>query len=436
MAFSQLALRGQVVPGTVRHGGGAAIADHRLSTAEDGRREPAVGPRTPCPLPLATTLPHMLRVLAAVLLALTTLLPLAGSDFGKTNPAVTDAQGDDSRYLERLEKEAAEFRLERSRRTTVPAEDALARAQVAAAQERLAANDFKRARKLARNAFKRYRYTADTTTAGDLKRIVVISAARLDRVGETRQELARLWLFFPDYQNVGEAMLAALDAAERAQRFTSIVHLERDDPAQVIDVEGTGMIEENDKLFRFIATYGDRVSVGARARLGLARATLLGSDRRDVSETRQAYEDFLGLYPRHELTFIALTELALSQLVAYRGEHYDVGALVQASSVIDLAENETAGDPAKVALVQAYRTRIRSWHQDRDLQVARWYRGRHRPPGLAWLKEPSDRDWDDATRFYYREVVRRDSASPQGRAASRELDAMPAPRAANPVDVK
>ena len=97
----------------------------------------------------------MLRVLAAVLLALTTLLPLAGSDFGKTNPAATDAQDDESRYLERLEKEAAEFRLERSRRTTVPADDALARAQVVAAQERLAAKDFKRARKLARNAFNR-----------------------------------------------------------------------------------------------------------------------------------------------------------------------------------------------------------------------------------------------------------------------------------------
>ena len=366
----------------------------------------------------------MLRVLAPVLLSLATLSPLVGSDFGKTNPASED-QEEEARYLERLEKEAAEFRLERARRTTVPADDAAARALVVKAQERLTAGDFKRARKLARNAFKRYRYSADTTTAGDLKRIVVIAAARLDRVGETRQELARLWLFFPDYQNVSEAMLAALDAAERAQRFTSIVHLERDDPAQVIDVEGTGMIEENDKLFRFIANYGDRVTVGARARLGLARATLLGSDRRNVAETRYAYEEFLGLYPRHELTFSALTELALSQLVAYRGEHYDVGALVQASSVIDLAENETAGDPAKVALVQAYRTRIRSWHQDRDLQVARWYRGRHRPLGLGWLKEPSDRDWDDAARFYYREVIRRDSASPQGRAASRELDALP-----------
>ena len=369
----------------------------------------------------------MLRALA-FLLILSGLPPLIAAGFGGGNPAVAESQEDEARYLERLEKEAAEFRLERSRRSTIPADDALARAQVVAAQARLDAKDFKRARKLARNAFKRYRFTADTSTAGDLKRIVVLAAARLDRVGETRQELARLWLFFPDYENVGEAMLAALEAAERAQRFTSIVHLDRDDPAEVIDVEGTGMIEENDKLFRFIATYGDRVSVGARARLGLARATLLGSDRRDVAETRQAYEDFLGLYPRHELTFSALTELALSQLVAYRGEHYDVGALVQAASVIDLAENETSGDPAKVALVQSYRTRIRSWHQDRDLQVARWYRGRHRPAGLAWLKEPSPLDWDDAARFYYREVVRRDSASPQGRFARRELDTLPEPR--------
>ena len=378
----------------------------------------------------------MLRALAAVLLILSNLLPLAAADFGKSGAGSADTQEDESSYLERLEKEAATFRLERSRRTSIPADDALARDVVVAAEVRLAAKDYKRARKLARNAFKRYRFTADTTTTGDLKRIVVIAAARLDRVGETRQELARLWLFFPDYQNVGEAMLAALEAAERAQRFTSIVHLDREDPAEVIDVEGTGMIEENDKLFRFIATYGDRVSLGARARLGLARATLLGSDRRDVSATRQAYEDFLGLYPRHELTFTALTELALSQLVAYRGEHYDIGALVHATAVIDLAENETAGDPAKVALVEAYRARIRSWHQDRDLQVARWYRARHRPSGLAWLKEPSQRDWDDASRFYYREVVRRDSASPQGRAASRELDGLPAPRSVSLVDAK
>lgn len=367
----------------------------------------------------------MLRALAVLLLALS-VLPLAAADFGKT-PAAGEDQEEDRRYLERLEKEAAEFRLARARSATDPAQDALARAQVEAAQAHLDAKEFARARKLARNAFKRYRYTADTRTAGDLKRIVVIAAARLDRVAETRQELARLWLFFPDYQEVGEAMMAALEAAERAQRFASVVHLERDDPAQVIDVVGTGLIEENDKLFRFLATYGDRVSVGARARLGLARATLLGSDRRDISETRLAYEDFLGQYPRHELTFLALTELALAHLVTYRGEHYDVGALVQAGAVIDLAESETRGDPEKVALVQAYRTRIRGWHQDRDLQIARWYRGRHRPSGLAWLKEPSDRDWDEATRFYYREVVRRDPASPQGRAARRELEALPAP---------
>ena len=108
-------------------------------------------------------------------------MPVAAADFGKTNPGAEDSDEDERRYLERLEKEAAEFRIERSGRTTVPADDARARAQVDAALERLAANDFKRARKLARNAFKRYRYSADTATAGDLKRIVVIAAARLDR---------------------------------------------------------------------------------------------------------------------------------------------------------------------------------------------------------------------------------------------------------------
>ena len=356
-----------------------------------------------------------------LLLLLSTPCFLGASDFGKTNPGM-EVEEDENKYLRQLEEEAAKFRLHRVTVQMVAADDEAAKIAVAEGTKALAAQDWKKARKVANKAFKRYKFSASTTVAGDLKRIHVIAAANLGKILETRQELGRLWLYFPDYAEVSEAMMMSLVAAEKAQAFTSIVHLERDRPSEVIDVNGSSQLAENDKLFRFLATYGDRVTVAPRAELGIARSSLLTRDPTAMRGPQDSYERFLTDHPRHELSFIALTELALSHLVTYAGPEYDVGALAKASGVIDLADTETRGDPQRVALVQAYRARIRSWFQDRDLTVARWYADRHRPPWLSWLKDPSTRDWDTAARFYYQEVIKRDPASTQARAATRELE--------------
>ena len=104
--------------------------------------------------------------------------------------------------------------------------------------------------------------------------------------------------------------------------------------------------------------------IAPRAALGLARGQLLAGGKEDIFAARRAYEQFLEQYPNNSLTFTAICEYALSYLISYRGENYDLGALVLANAIIDQAEIETRGDAAKVAIVQAYRKRIRGWLQD------------------------------------------------------------------------
>jgi hypothetical protein len=351
---------------------------------------------------------------------------ISASDFAKTAPT-GEEENDENKHLRRLEEEAAEYRLKRAVSQVVAADESAAKDVLADASRALAAGEWKKARSLTRRAFKKYRFTVSTSTAGDLKRINVIAAAKLGKILETREELTRLWLYFPDYPDVGTAMTTALEAAEKALNFTAIVHLDRERPSDVIDVDGASQLVENDKLFHFLSQYGDRKTVAPRAELGIARSALLTRSSTAIREPQDAYEHFLDQHPRHELSFTALTELALAHLVTYQGPKYDVGALTKAAAAIDVAETETRGNPERVALVQAYRARIRSWLQDRDLEVARWYRDRHRPTWLSWLKEPSDHDWDTAARFYYNEVIKRDPASAQARLAHREMASLPPP---------
>jgi hypothetical protein len=177
--------------------------------------------------------------------------------------------------------------------------------------------------------------------------------------------------------------------------------------------------------------HGDRDSIAPRSALGLARALLRTGDKEELWLARREYERFCETYPTHPLIFAALCERALSYLVSYRGAKYEVGVLFSAAGIIDQAEIEAKGDPAKTKTVEAYRKRIRFWLQDRDLDVARWYRDRV-IPGLGWLMSPTgiaDDGWLKASRYFYREVVRRDSSSPQARNAARELEELPPPSA-------
>lgn len=340
------------------------------------------------------------------------------------NAAAFD-EGEEESYLASIQKEAAEYRLTRARSTPEAAADVAAATALADAQARYERKEWRHAANVAARAFKRHRFVASTQVLGDLKRLHILANVKRDRILDVRQDLARLWLFFPSYNRVGETMEVALELAEKIQAFTTQINLDADIPGEVVRIEGTGYASEVTKLFRFLSESGDRVSIGARADLGLARAQLLGGNPKDLSPARYAYNEFIQRHPRHPLVFDALCELALSHLVTYRGDHYDIGALVNAALIIEQAELVAGADPARAELIAKYRARIRGWHQDRDLAVARWYRARQHPAWLAWLKEPSAYDWDNPARFYYQEVLRRDRSSPQARAAERELADLP-----------
>jgi hypothetical protein len=248
---------------------------------------------------------------------------------------------------------------------------------------------------------------------------------------DMHNRLYELWYYIPSYDGMPATMLEAMNAAERSQNFTSSIDLEAEDPRNVIRLGSSSSSSQLNRLFRFMEMHGDRIDIAPRAAIGLGRALLRSGDRVEIFLARREYEKFCENYPTHPLVFTALCERALSYLVSYRGEHFDVGVLISAAAVIDQAEIEAAGDVDKIQLVEAYRKRIRAWHQGRDLAVARWYRERV-TPGLAWLATPkghSGRMWLTASRYYYREVIRRDSGSEQGRAAQRELAELPLPTA-------
>jgi hypothetical protein len=349
----------------------------------------------------------------------------------RINQPTDEAEAEAKDYADRM-ADAAEY--QRNRATAPPEafDDGVALEYLARARTLLITGHEIRARWKAENGFDEVPYSR---YAGDLVRMGLEGAAVQGNLGEVRSKLFILWLYFPDYPGMGEAMERALGACEDFQDFASAVHLEEDDPAKVIDLEGRTVFNshESSRLLNFLALHGDRAGVAPRAALAMARELLLSGNKEDLFTARRAYEKFLEDYPATDLTFTALCEYALSHLVAYRGNHYDVGTLVFAAALIDQAEIETRGDAERTRVVQAFRRRIRSWHQDRDLAVARWYVARGVPALFAWLTMPSGlNDWAAGARTFYRETRDRDPTSKQGLAADRELVDLPAPPALGP----
>lgn len=327
-----------------------------------------------------------------------------------------------------MQKEAAEYHRGRFRATAEQSDDAAAKRQLDRARELLTSGHEIRARWWAEDAFEDHPYSR---YAGDALRMGLEGAAVHGDISQVREKLQMLWLYTPDYPGMGEAMERAMSISEDVQDFTKAVNLEAESPSQVIDLEGRSSMNDTqtNRLLRFLAVHGDRETIAPRAALGQARGMLLAGGKDDIHAARRAYELFLEDYPSNPLTFTAICEYALSYLVSYRGEDYDIGTLVMANAIIDQAEIETRGDKARAEIVQAYRKRIRAWHQDRDLSVARWYRARGTPWALRWLKKPPELlSWDDGARYFYREVVKRDATSPQGRSAERELAEVPQTR--------
>jgi hypothetical protein len=376
---------------------------------------------------------------------------LAAVDATSKNPAAEiDDSEIESRYVTRVQEEAAEYRLARSHALVSNTDEERGKQYVAQTLALLetgadqplessvhwlspqwwfvSPSKERRAQWLAEDGFDDVPYTR---SAGELLALQVKALARRGHIVGVYNALYRLWFFIPDYDKMPEVMEAAMDAAERQQNFTASIDLKASDPRDVINLDGNSLMGEVNRLFHFLVLHGDRVQIAPRAAIGLARSLLRSGDRDELFLARREYERFCETYPTHPLVFTALCERALSYLVSYRGEHYDVGSLIGAAAIIDQAEIEADGDADKIRIVEAYRARIRAWHQDRDLQVARWYADRN-ITGLAWLASPkgeTERPWFQSARYYYREVIRRDSGSEQGRAAARELAGLPLPQA-------
>ncbi len=372
-----------------------------------------------------------------LLLLLALLAPLANAMDPKIQSAdALDADEQEERRTSTFMQEAAQYRIGKATAVADPAADKLVLAALGRA-ERMRTEGSRswyqlwlispltRARWIADDAFDDHPYTVH---AGDLFFFMLECRAGHSEVRGTLNELQRLWFYLPDYSDLNRAMRTTLEMAERLQQFEAAVDLESDDPRQVVRIDGRSFIYDIDDSFRFLSKHGDREEVAPRAALGLARSLLLSGDGEDRWKARRAYEDFIERFPDSSLVFQAVIEQALSHLVTYKGSDYDVGALLDARDLVDIAELEAGGDPSRAALVAAYRKRIGGWLQDRDLSVAYWYERRTRPWWLGWLKRPPQlKEPDAGARYYANAVIRRDRTSAQAAKAQELSDRLPAP---------
>lgn len=347
-----------------------------------------------------------------------------------------DSTEQDERRTSTFMREAAEYRLGHATATPDPAADAWVLAELARAERMRTAGGRTwyqlwlisrqtRAQWIADDAFEEKPYSIH---AGKLLHFMLDCRAERGEVRGALNELERLWHYLPDYGDLRTAMITTLEMAERLQQFEAMVNLEAEDPRQVVSIDGRGFIFDLDDVFRFLSQHGDRDDIAPRAALGLARTLLISGDKEDRWKARRAYEDFIERFPDSQMVFDAILEQALSHLVTYKGSDYDVGTLLDARDLVDLAELEAGGDPGRAALVAAYRKRIGGWLQDRDLSVAMWYSRRTRPSWMAWLKKPTElNDPDSGARYYAAAVIKRDRASLQAAQAQQLAEQLPAP---------
>ena len=377
---------------------------------------------------MPTSCPAMrLMLVAGLLLSLASVSDVAAAGAGdRINQPVDESESDTKQFNDMM----AEAALYRAGRATAPPsafDDAEALRLLNEARDLLARGHEVRGRWRAERAFEEVPYSK---YAGEAIRLALECAAIGNNLSEVRKKMLMLWLYLPDWPGMGEAMERALGLAEDAQDFASSVNLAAEDPTHVINLEGRVFFNDHEakRIFRFLSIHGDRMDVAPRGSLGLARGLLLSEEQEDLIQARRSYEKFLEDWPSHPLTFTGLCEYALSHLVAYRGEQYDMGTLVFAAAIVEQAAIETKGDAERTATVEAYRTRIRRWHQDRDLAIARWYIARGRPAILQWLTMPPGlNDWAAGARRYFQEVMAREATSPQGRSAAAEIESLPQP---------
>ncbi len=354
--------------------------------------------------------PYRLLVLAAIL----ALGAMPGAALAAQGPTrdMADMSISEEEHLENFlalrRRMAARYILERQEALPTLSADYHAKALQIANEARaaFAAGHIKDANAMVRHGLRRYPYS-------DAAPILTHLAFRINAVsanfGRARRHLIDLRERFPEYPDITIAMQEALAVAETAQSQGRIINLDAATPREVISVSDVGSLRASNMFFYYLTRYGDRHEVAPRATLGLARAYLIQGQSRleKLFDARRHYEIFFDRFPHSPLVFEALCEYALSYLIAYRGDVYDLGVIITAESIIERqARHYTDEDPVNIARIEQYRALIRRWWQDRDLRVGRWYQARRHM---------------DAAALYFREVIARDSSSPQAQEARRRL---------------
>jgi hypothetical protein len=327
---------------------------------------------------------------------------------GKIDDAKSPEESEED-FIKERRKSSADFRIARSEAQARLSEDyerraAAARDEVQALMDR---GRIRAAWELADTAYDDYRYSR---VAPELGHVAFRYFAATGRLPRAHRIITDIWERYPEYPGVAEMLREAILVAEHNQARNARINLDASDPRRVVELESLGEFLAGDGLLRFLARIGDDADIAPRARIALARSSLVQGGKDSVLQARLAYDEFLNRYPQHPLAFRALAELAVSHLVTYRGPRYDVGVLIEAAAAIDLAELYQGQDTERQALVRRLRAVIRRWHQERDLYSAGWY---------------SDKDYNNGARYYLQEVVRRDPESTVGREAARRLAAMP-----------
>ena len=224
--------------------------------------------------------------------------------------------------------------------------------------------------------------------------------------GRIYNRLNDLWLRFPDYGGMREAFEQVLAAAEVIQNTGTIIDVHAETIEEAIKRSRGLYLNSALRLYQFLEDNGDKHNIAPRASLGIARIYLIQgiSDPRKLFMARSKYRQFIERYPRHSLVFDCLIERAYSHLIAYRGDKYDVGVLIEAAYILKQSELYAGQNQKNIDLIAKLRALIRRSHQARDFQVASWYQ---------------EKGHTESAIYYYREVVKRDPNSNKGRDAAR-----------------
>ncbi|MDA3961022.1 MAG: hypothetical protein PF961_09545 [Planctomycetota bacterium] len=351
----------------------------------------------------------MIRCFVLLVLACAGLTPTVSAE-GVTNQIMGQDELD-AKYTARRKELAADYRVERTR--ILPTLDSdyhrKAQQQLSRVRELLQEHRLPEARALAENAYEAYPYSY---AADDLLHCLVRAYAVSGDLREARMYTLDLWERFPAYEHFRDLLDELLVVAEYVQQRGRLFNFDAETPREVIKDENLGdMLNANYLLF-FLMRAGDQHVVAPRATLGLARGMLIqaGTSQDDLIEARLAYDNFLDSYPDSPLVFEALVEQAVSYLLSYRGDRYDMGSLISAKQIIEQADLYTRGDPDRQAVISKFRTLIRRWHQERDLQIANWY---------------EDKGHYGPARHYYNEVIGRDATSKAAAEARRKRAELP-----------